>query len=122
VEEQRIPMAIERDTADATAIHALARNRLSLPVGTGRLLPAQGDEPARIGRMAVRRDLRGAQVGRALLEALMAHAGSHGDSVVALHAQASAIGFYERAGFLPHGPRFVEAGLEHQEMRRAAKA
>jgi YbgC/YbaW family acyl-CoA thioester hydrolase len=119
VDEQRIAAAIERDAADATAVHALARNRLGRVVGTGRLLPADASHPARIGRMAVRRDLRGARIGRAVLEALMAHAGARGDAVVALHAQASAIGFYERAGFGPHGPRFVEAGIEHQEMRRA---
>jgi len=120
VVEQKVPLALERDAADATAVHALARNRLGLAVGTGRLLAADGPgHPARIGRMAVSRTTRGAGIGRALLEALMAAAGQRGDTQVGLHAQVSAFGFYRRAGFVPHGERFEEAGIVHQEMRRA---
>jgi YbgC/YbaW family acyl-CoA thioester hydrolase len=117
VDEQKVPMALERDAADDTAVHALARNRLGLAVGTGRLLAGHGPgEPARIGRMAVSRALRGARIGNALLEALMAAAGRRGDPEVMLHAQVSAVGFYERAGFQAHGERFEEAGISHLEM------
>ena len=120
VEEQKVPLALERDAADIDAVHALARNRLGLAVGTGRLLAAQGPgHPARIGRMAVSRTMRGANIGRGLLEALMAAAGKRGDQEVMLHAQVSAFGFYRRAGFVPHGERFEEAGIVHQEMRRS---
>ena len=119
VDEQKVPLALERDAADPTAVHALARNRLGLAVGTGRLLAGAGPgEPARIGRMAVSRAMRGARIGNALLEALMAAAGRRGDAEVMLHAQVSAIGFYQRAGFQPHGERFEEAGIGHLEMRR----
>jgi YbgC/YbaW family acyl-CoA thioester hydrolase len=119
VDEQKVPLAMERDAADASAVHALARNRLGLAVGTGRLLADAGpDHPARIGRMAVSRPLRGARIGRELLEALMAAAGRRGDGEVMLHAQVCARGFYERAGFEPHGERFEEAGIGHLEMRR----
>ncbi len=119
VEEQKVPLAMERDAADAGAVHALARNRLGLAVGTGRLLAADGPgRSARIGRMAVSRALRGANIGRKLLEALMGAAARRGDAEVTLHAQVSAIGFYERAGFAAHGERFEEAGIGHQEMRR----
>ena len=120
VQEQKVPLALERDAADVGAVHALARNRLGLAVGTGRLLAGDGPgHPARIGRMAVSRTMRGASVGRELLEALMAAAGRRGDREVMLHAQISAFGFYRRAGFAPHGERFEEAGIVHQEMRRA---
>ena len=119
VDEQKVPVDIERDAADLGAVHALARNRLGRPVGTGRLLAAHGPgHPARIGRMAVSRALRGAHIGHALLEALMAAAGRRGDAEVMLHAQVSAIGFYRRAGFVGHGERFEEAGIGHLEMRR----
>ncbi|MBC7665558.1 MAG: YbgC/FadM family acyl-CoA thioesterase [Caulobacter sp.] len=118
VDEQKVPMALERDAADDTAVHALARNRLGLAVGTGRLLAGDGaGDPARIGRMAVSRALRGARIGNALLEALMAAAARRGDPEVMLHAQVSAVGFYERAGFQAHGERFEEAGIGHLEMR-----
>ena len=119
VDEQKVPLALERDAADVDAVHALARNRLGLAVGTGRLLAADGPgHPSRIGRMAVSRGLRGANIGREMLEALMAAAGRRGDEEVMLHAQASAIGFYRRAGFAAHGEPFEEAGIGHLEMRR----
>ena len=115
VDEQRVPVALEHDAEDAKAVHALARNRLGLALGTGRLLAG---DPARIGRMAVRRDLRGSGVGRRVLDALAAAAGARGDAEIMLHAQVSALAFYRRAGFVAHGAPFEEAGIAHQEMRR----
>ena len=117
VQEQHIPAELEWDVADAQAVHALAVNRLGLPLGTGRLLVA-GDGSGRIGRMAVRRALRGSQVGRALLRQLTAAARERGLRELTLHAQMSAVGFYLREGFEPEGEVFSEAGIAHQTMRR----
>lgn len=116
--EQGIALELESDAADALAAHAVARNRLGLALATGRLLPPDAG-CARIGRLAVRRELRGSGVGRAVLDALLQHSRDRGDREVALHAQASAIAFYARAGFVERGPRFVEAGIVHVEMVRA---
>jgi predicted GNAT family N-acyltransferase len=74
---------------------------------------------AKIGRMAVRRQLRGSRVGRAVLDALMQAARQRGDREVILHAQMSAEPFYRRAGFNQRGPVFEEAGIAHVEMVRA---
>lgn len=115
LDEQRIPVEMEWDEADATAIHALARNRLGLPVATGRLLQ-QAPGVSRIGRMAVNRVLRGSNVGRDVLRALMLAATQRGDHEVLLHAQRTAEGFYARLGFLPRGEPFEEAGIVHIEM------
>jgi YbgC/YbaW family acyl-CoA thioester hydrolase len=120
LEEQRIPVEMEWDEADETAIHALARNRLSLPVATGRLLQ-HAPGVSRIGRMAVNRLLRGSNVGRDVLRALMLAATQRGDHEVRLHAQRSAEGFYARLGFLPRGEPFEEAGIVHIEMVHALK-
>ena len=117
VNEQLVPMDIERDAADGGALHALACNRFGVPLGTGRLL-AQADGVARIGRMAVLAAMRGAHIGRALLDALVEAARQRGDRQVRLHAQADAVPFYARAGFVPHGEPFTEAGIVHQEMSR----
>ena len=115
VQEQRIPAALEWDQADAGALHALAVNRLGLAVATGRLLVC---EPGvgRIGRMVVLPSLRGGGLGRRVLQALVAAARTRGDRQLMLHAQASAVEFYLRAGFVPQGPVFEEAGIAHQEM------
>lgn len=115
IQEQGIPAALEHDAADATAVHAVAYNRLGRALGTGRLLAS---EPgiAKIGRMAVLASVRGAGIGRPLLEALVNAARERGDRELLLHAQASAVGFYLRAGFSPRGPAFEEAGIAHQAM------
>ena len=70
VQEQRIPAELEWDAADANCVHAVAYNRFGMALGTGRLLE---HEPgvAKIGRMAVLQAMRGADVGRAVLDALI---------------------------------------------------
>ena len=121
LEEQRIPVEMEWDELDDVAIHAVARNRMGLAVGTGRLLqhaPGVG----RIGRMAVTRVLRGSNVGRDLLRALMLAATQRGDHEVMLHAQRTAQGFYARLGFEPRGEPFEEAGIVHIEMHHTLPA
>ena len=132
VREQGVPVAIERDAADPACLHVLARDPDGRPVGTARLLPPPaspaGDPPAdadavpeaRIGRMAVLPDWRGRGVGDALLRVLLRAAAARGWTRVVLHAQSGAIGFYRRHGFLPRGPRFMEAGIEHLTMWRTA--
>jgi len=113
--EQGVPEDMEWDEADAGALHAVAYNRLGQPLATGRLLQ-HAPGVARIGRMAVHRVLRGAGLGRDLLQALLAAARARGDREVLLHAQCSAEGFYRRLGFAPRGEVFEEAGIAHVEM------
>ncbi len=115
IAEQAIPKEMEWDDDDAMCVHAVAYNRLGLPVATGRLLPAVAGN-AKIGRMAVDRVLRGNGLGRDVLQALMQVARSRGDAQVSLHAQRSAQGFYERLGFVVQGEAFEEAGIAHIEM------
>jgi len=113
VQEQQVPAEMERDALDPQCVHVIARTADGMAIGTGRLTPDH-----RIGRMAVLRDWRGKGVGDAMLLALIEQARERGWREVALNAQASAITFYARHGFLPHGERFMEAGIEHLAMRR----
>lgn len=119
--EQGLAQAMSGDLADDAAVHALARNRLGLPVATGRLLqhaPGVGQ----IGRMAVNRLLRGSNVGRDVLRALMNAATQRGDREVVVNARRSAEGFYARLGFVRRGEPFEEAGIVHVEMVHALPA
>lgn len=118
VREQQVPAALERDAHDAACLHVVARTLGGQAIGTARLLPPGAGHPPKIGRMAVLRDWRGRGVGSAMLLALLRLARQRGWHEVALNAQASAIGFYLRHDFLPLGPRFMEAGIEHQAMHR----
>lgn len=117
VREQGIPLDLELDEADHSAVHALALNRMGMPLATGRLLP-HAPGVARLGRMAVIAPMRGSSVGRRVLEALLNAAAARGDHAVVLHAQLSAASFYRRFGFVEHGPHFEEAGIVHVEMVR----
>jgi predicted GNAT family N-acyltransferase len=125
---QEVPPELERDELDATAEHAVALDG-ERTVGTGRLVNGRIGSDLRleagtsgtvgtVGRMAVDPDVRGAGVGRALLDALVERARQLGLPAVELHAQLHAKEFYERAGFTPFGDVYLEAGIEHVGMRR----
>lgn len=112
VHEQNVPLELEWDELDPVCHHVLARDAQGRAIGTGRLTPQR-----KIGRMAVLSEWRGRGVGDALLRALVQQARQLGWHQVALHAQVAAIAFYARHGFLPYGPRFEEAGIQHQSMK-----
>lgn len=113
VQEQQVPIEMEWDELDPLCVHVIARDAAGKPIGTGRLTPEH-----KIGRMAVLPEWRGRGVGDALLLALIEEAAQRRWPELRLHSQASAVGFYVKHGFVPYGDRFMEAGIEHQSMRR----
>ena len=98
----------------------MAINGLGMCVATGRMLPSANEatraDVMRIGRMAVARPLRGTQLGRQVLDALVDAAQRHGKRQVELHAQRTAESFYRRAGFSVVGEPYEEAGIAHISM------
>ncbi len=117
-EEQGIPANLMSDPADTDATHAVAFNRLGLAVATGRWVP-HAPGVAKVGRMAVHAGLRGGGLGRQVLQGLVDSARQAGCQQVLLHAQASAVGFYQRLGYQAVGAAFEEAGIQHQAMTLA---
>ena len=113
IDEQQVPEALEWDGLDDDAQHLLAESTDGAAIGTVRLL-ADGH----IGRMAVDADWRGQGVGSALLTAVIDEARAAGLHEVFLHAQVSAIAFYERAGVVAEGKVFMDDGIPHRAMRR----
>jgi ElaA protein len=74
-------------------------------------------ETQRIGRVVTAPRARGAGLaGRLLQEALTVI----GDRPIELHAQAHLVGFYGRYGFDQTGPEYLEDGIPHVPMLRAA--
>ena len=121
--EQGVPVDLERDDADATAVHALSRGPSGELAGrvlaTGRLLlDAAGPGRAVIGRMATDPAARGRGHGAAVLALLQREAAARGQTAVELHAQVRAQRFYERAGYVRVGEEYQEAGIAHVTMRR----
>jgi len=116
VEEQGVPPEIEQDAADGTAVHVLSRDPAGRVVATGRLL-VRGST-ATIGRMAADPSVRGRGHGAAVLAELHRQAVLRGVTEVELHAQVTARGFYERAGYVAVGDEYEEAGIVHVTMVR----
>jgi predicted GNAT family N-acyltransferase len=114
--EQGVPAEIEQDAADATAVHVLSRDDTGRVVATGRLLLYGAT--AGIGRMATDPAARGRGHAAAVLAELHRQAVLRGVTAVELHAQVSARGFYERAGYGAVGEEYAEAGIAHITMRR----
>ena len=105
------------DDADADAVHVLALLG-TLPVGTGRLVILSSGE-AQIGRMAVDLPQRRAGVGTLIMECLEEEARRLGLAEAILHAQTYVKDFYARQGYVEEGEVFMEAGIEHVQMRKA---
>lgn len=116
IKEQGISRDDEWDDMDAQSVHAVVYNFLGTPIATGRLLPADDNGVAKIGRMAVLRAVRGTGFGADVLRTLMDAARARGDRQIMLHAQRSAEGFYQRLGFTVQGQPFDEVGIEHVTM------
>ncbi|MEO0577042.1 MAG: GNAT family N-acetyltransferase [Pseudomonadota bacterium] len=113
IEEQGVTAADEWDDQDDCSHHVLALTANRDVVATGRL-----QRDAKITRMAVLSGWRGQRVGAAILTALLDIAAEQGMEGLWLHAQQSAIGFYQRYGFVNEGEPFDEAGIAHVTMRR----
>lgn len=124
--EQGFAPEEEYDDLDASALHAVACNRIGMALATARLLPTieleeQGSvlRVGRIGRVAVLQPLRGTGAGQLVMQALQESARLRGDSHIQLGAQLSAAGFYRRMGYQPVGHMYEECGVPHQDMRLA---
>ena len=123
IEEQSVPESLERDADDAVAFHVLAMAGKHA-IGTGRLVslpqppPGEAGSWGRIGRMAVLQSNRKGGTGSRVLSALEAEAQRRKLAGILLHAQLSAMEFYKRHGYEPHGAVFDEAGMPHLEMKK----
>ena len=113
IQEQHVPEELEWDEHDTKAVHVVAYDTRDQVIGTARLL-ADGH----IGRMAVLEPWRKNGVGSAMLKTLLLLAQQQNLSKVFLHAQTSAIGFYEHHGFRTLGEEFLDAGIPHRYMEK----
>ena len=116
IEEQNVPRELEWDGMDETSIHFIAETSDGDVIGTARLMPS-----GQIGRMAILISYRGHGIGRRMLEMAIQSAHRTGMKEVFLHAQSYALEFYLKAGFIPDGLEFEEAGIPHRSMKRSTE-
>ena len=110
IEERQVPERMEWDEDDDTATHFLAR------IDGEYVACARLATDGKIGRMAVLRPYRKRGIGYQLLQHVIAHARHKACPSLYMHAQTSALAFYEKAGFTARGEVFMEAGIPHREM------
>jgi predicted GNAT family N-acyltransferase len=112
---------VEGDVTDAEDRHSL-QAMVTVPegiIGVGRLTPPTVTRPeAHIAWVALLPAYRGRGLGTELMRALIAAADQARMQTVTLSAQAHALAFYRRLGFVPYGRRFLVRGVEHQPMAR----
>jgi predicted GNAT family N-acyltransferase len=82
------------------------------------LLADRGKGTMQMRQVAVRPELQGQGVGRALAEHAEALVSRLGYQRMILHARETAAGFYERLGYARVGEPFLEIGLLHWEMTK----
>ncbi len=111
VDEQGVDPSLEVDGRDPQCVHAIAYDE-DIPIGTGRLLP-----DGHIGRIAVLKDYRSKGVGQKILLKLLEAARERGWNKVELSSQIQAVAFYEKIGFQRVGDVYIEAGIDHVDMR-----
>ena len=111
IKEQNVPVELEWDDADHTALHVIAKTNNGDAIATARLL-----ENGHIGRMAVLEAFRFKGIGTRMLNTLLEKARESGFYQVFLNAQTSAVGFYQKSGFNPEGDEFLDAGIPHYRM------
>lgn len=113
VGEQGVPVELEMDGLDGEAIHVLAFVD-GIPAGCARLL-LNGEE-AKIGRVAVKKNMRRYGIGTGLCKLLISIAKEEGVSRIYIGSQLTAVDFYNTLGFEKQGELFVEAGIAHVKM------
>lgn len=118
-EEQGVALEAEQDGKDPQATHLVVIEHGRL-IGTCRLLIEAG--VARLGRMVVSSERRGAGVGSALLAEADSVALDAGARAVRLNAQVPARAVYDRAGYAAEGSVFMEEGIEHVTMEKRLSA
>jgi predicted GNAT family N-acyltransferase len=116
VEEQGVPEADELDGRDDEGLHLVAVDGERV-LGTCRLVFAGAT--VQLSRLAVEPACRRTGLASRLLEAADVETRAGGGRRVVLHAQTYARTLYDTHGYVPRGPAFVEANIEHVAMEKA---
>jgi predicted GNAT family N-acyltransferase len=112
VEEQQVPPEEEFDEFEEASQHFLASYN-DIPVATARW--RHTEKGIKLERFAVLKDYRDKGVGSKILEAVLSDVIPFQKKIY-LHAQITAVKFYERAGFEKHGDIFSECDILHYTM------
>tara|TARA_Y100001970_G_scaffold131320_1_gene161991 strand:- start:4251 stop:4691 length:441 start_codon:yes stop_codon:yes gene_type:complete len=111
IDEQQIPVEIEIDAFEESAIYVIAYFDEEA-VGTARW--REIGNTVKLERFAVLKNYRNKGIGRKLTMFIIDRIPQ--GKIIFLNSQESAIGFYSKLGFISKGPLFKEANILHQKM------
>lgn len=111
VDEQKCPAELEWEFEDESTHFMGSVN--GVPAGAARW--RHTDKGFKLERFAVLKEFRGHGMGKALVQAVLDDLPPDA-SYIYLNAQLTAIGLYEKFGFVKEGSQFEEAGIQHFKM------
>ncbi len=115
VKEQGVPEENEFDEYDMQVPHLVIFSD-GEAVATGRVIP-YGEDTVKIGRIAVKKTMRGTGLGEKIVLELLRKSKEDGAKTVRVGAQTHAVGFYEKCGFSLLGtPEYMEENIPHYDM------
>lgn len=111
-----VPVEIEIDGRDSELLHFCMYDKDKLvsylrgeDLGNGMM---------HIGRVATSADMRGKGYGRELFAYLFNYARENGIKALEVSAVYTAVGFYEKLGFVSEGEYYLETGVNHIYMKK----
>jgi predicted GNAT family N-acyltransferase len=115
--EQHVPLNVERDEYDGSALHFLMLED-GHAIGTARVVLKDNGTSAKIGRVAIISSKRGIGLGKNLIAAIERNPQLNDVNKFVLDAQTNALPFYERMGYQVCGEEFIDAGIPHRRMEK----
>ncbi len=115
VAEQGFPAHLEDDEYENKAWHYIVEDG-GETVATGRLIQLE-EYVWKLGRIAVKKSMRGTGLGANVTQALIEKAKQLGSKTIKISGQTHAVPFYEKFGFAIAGVEFMEENLPHVDMQ-----
>ena len=116
VKEQGVPLSLELDEHDATAIHFIV-NDGDETIATARLREIE-PKIGKIERVCVLSSYRGKRLGVLIMETVEQYAQKIDFMKLKLNAQSYAVPFYEKLNYHVTSPEFMDAGIPHRAMEK----
>ncbi|MBX0357081.1 GNAT family N-acetyltransferase [Halobacillus sp. Nhm2S1] len=113
VDEQQVPLEIEIDEFDDTAIHFVGYEK-NQPVAAARLRFVHGF--GKLERISVTKEHRGRSFGKQIIESMEEVIRDYAFDKAKLNAQTHAEAFYESLGYVTISEPFMDAGIPHVTM------
>lgn len=116
VKEQGVPLNLELDEHDETAIHFLV-NDGNDTIATARLREIE-PKVGKVERVCVLNSYRGKRLGVLIMETVERYASEINYQKLKLNAQVYAVPFYEKLEYVVTSPEFMDAGIPHRAMEK----